>query len=348
MAWGLIPVLPICPTRFGSAMKLSVIVATRNRSHAVAACLDSIAAALAKAAPLDAEIIIVDNGSTDDTAALIEAWRSASNIPVKALSEPLPGKGRALNRALRSAQGELLAFTDDDCRLHVEHVNDLLRYASADRDLVLRGGRIELGDPDDFPFTINIEPTRKCWSLAQNSARHDFRAGQINGCNMTMRRALYDRVGPFDEDFGPGSKMGSGEDTDFMFKAYLAGTPLEYVPDMTVYHHHGRRTAEAGRALWRKYMIGSGGIYAKYVFKHPALCRIFLWDIRCSAIEIFTRSNTFLPEIGFSHKQRVACSVRGLMRYAFMRKGWQRSSEAAVRVAQPPWQGACSPSGHEE
>src|ERR1017187_6698685 len=99
-------------------LKLSVVVATRNRAYAIAECLGSIAAAIAHAAPLDAEIVVVDNGSTDDTAAVIKAWASASPVPVQLLSEPRQGKGRALNCALRAAQGELLVFTDDDCRLH--------------------------------------------------------------------------------------------------------------------------------------------------------------------------------------------------------------------------------------
>src|SRR6185437_1286806 len=121
-------------------MKLSVIVATRHRAEAIASCLDSIAVAFARAAPLDAEIVIVDNGSTDTTADVIRCWIDRNDaISVKSLIEPVPGKARALNRALRAAAGEVLAFTDDDCRLHPEYINDLLRHDSADTEPVLRG-----------------------------------------------------------------------------------------------------------------------------------------------------------------------------------------------------------------
>jgi glycosyltransferase involved in cell wall biosynthesis len=131
-------------------MKLSVVVTTKNRARHIAPCLDSIAAAFALAAPLDAEIVIVDNGS-DNAAAVIDGWARANAVPVQALSQRGPGKSRALNSALRAAKGDVLAFTDDDCRLHPEYVNDLLRHDAADTGLVLRGRRIELGDPTDLP-----------------------------------------------------------------------------------------------------------------------------------------------------------------------------------------------------
>ena len=307
-------------------MQLSVIVATRNRADAIVPCLNSISAAITHAGPIDAEIVVVDNGSTDRTAAVLEAWANGSDEPVKVLQEARRGKGRALNRALRAAQGEILAFTDDDCRLSQEYVNDLLRHDGADTGLVLRGGRIELGDPTDLPFTINTDPTLQRWQKTKNSARYGRFRGCINGCNMTMRRALVERLGPFDEDFGPGSAIGAGEDADYIYRGYLAGATLEYVPDMTVFHHHGRKTAAEGQELFRGYMIAAGALYARYLFKDPDLCRPFYWDCKNAVREMVSGSNTFLPEIGFSHRDSVACAVRGAGRYFFMRKKHRRDS----------------------
>jgi GT2 family glycosyltransferase len=263
-------------------VKLSVIVATKNRARAVAPCLDSIATALAKAAPLDAEIIIVDNGSTDNTLPLIKEWADTNNtVSVQALSEPCAGKARALNRG-------------------------------------------PCGHPEAncWPSRtmINTRPTPMRWSRALNSARHEAINGKINGCNMTMRRALLDRVGLFDEDFGPGSCVGSGDDTEFMYRVYVAGTPIDYVPDMTVFHHHGRKTCADGFKLWQRYTLGNGAHVVKYFSKHPDLCRPFLWDIKNAVREIATGTNTFLPEIGFSHRHRVLYSLRGALRYFFTRK----------------------------
>jgi glycosyltransferase involved in cell wall biosynthesis len=301
-------------------MKLSVLIATRNRAHALASCLSSIATALANAPPIEAEIVVVDNGSTDDTAAVLQAWSNAGGVPVKLLHEPRKGKSRALNRALQAAQGDFLAFTDDDCRYSKEYVSQLLRHDAADTGLVLRGGRIELGDPTDLPITINTHPTLQRWQRATNSARYERFRGRINGCNMTMRRALVERLGPFDEDFGPGALIGAGEDADYIYRAYLAGATLEYVPDMTVFHHHGRKTAADGKELFRAYMIAAGALYARYLFIHPDLCRPFYWDCKNAIWELVTGTNTFLPDIAFSNRDSVACSLRGAARYFFLRK----------------------------
>jgi glycosyltransferase involved in cell wall biosynthesis len=296
-------------------MKLSVMIATRNRAHAIAGCLESIAASLAKAAPLDAEIVVVDNGSKDGTSRVVEQWATGCAFPVRVLVEPRAGVAVARNRALRTAQGELLVFIDDDCRLSKEYVNDLLRHDAADTEPVLRGGRVELGDPTDLPITIRTATTRQRLNRRTNPATRDSIIGGILGCNMTMRRALVERLGPFDERFGEGSSSESGEDSEYLFRAYLAGFTLEYVPDMTVFHYHGRKQKTVGYKLYRAYSISTGALYAKYLFKQPSLCLPFYWDIKKSIREIVSGTNLFYPIIGFSFKHKVAYAVLGALRF---------------------------------
>jgi glycosyltransferase involved in cell wall biosynthesis len=314
------PSLLHCFLLFLVIMKLAVIVATRNRAYAILGCLQSIQEAIANAAPIDAEIVVVDNGSTDETSAILKKWASTCPTPVQLLSEPKAGLSRARNRALRSTRADLMSFTDDDCRLSKDYISQLLRHDEIDTDLVLRTGRVELGEPTDLPITINTADTLMRWSLKENSARHHRLSGLISGCNMAMRRALVERLGPFDERLGAGASIPSAEDTDYNFRAYLAGATLEYVPDMTVFHHHGRKTIAAARKLLGDYEIGNGALYARYLFKHPNLCRPFYWTCKDALREIITGTNTFLPDIGFSEVDRVTANLQGAARYLFTRK----------------------------
>ena len=319
-------------------MKLSVIIATRNRAHAIAGSLDSIAASLANAAPIDAEIVVVDNGSRDATSKVVEQWAAGCPFPVRLVMEPRPGLSVARNRALGTAQGELLVFTDDDCRLSKEYISELLRYDASDVEPVLRGGSVELGDQTDLPITIRTTATHQRFNRHTDPATHDAIVGHISGCNMAMRRALVEKLGPFDERFGAGSKLESGEDSDYLFRAYLAGFTLEYVPDMTVFHYHGRKQKPVGYKLYRGYSIGTGAIYAKYLFRQPTLCLPFCWDLKGSIREIVSGKNLFVPIIDFSFKHKVAYAALGAIRYFFISqraRPWPAVAEAmAGRPAQ--------------
>jgi hypothetical protein len=111
-----------------------------------------------------------------------------------------------------------------------------------------------------------------------------------------------------------GEIAGTG-DTDYLFRAYLAYITLEYVPDMTVMHFHGRKTPAVGRKLLQDYLIGNGALLAKHAWKHPNLARPTYWDFKNAVKEILSGgiSTTFLPY--FSHRDKVACSIRGAVRY---------------------------------
>jgi glycosyltransferase involved in cell wall biosynthesis len=312
-------------------VKLSLIVATRNRANCIVPCLDSIAHAFAQAAPLDAEIVVVDNASSDETPRLIESWAAASAVPIQSLYEPRAGHARAQNRALRAARGELLAFTDDDCRLHPEYINDLVHHDGEDRGLVLRCGRIELGDPSDLPLTINTSPLRVRWTRGTNSARRERIGDHLHGCNMTMRRALVESIGYFDESFGPGAYVGSGEDTDFIYRAYQAGAALEYVPDMIVFHHHGRKTAESGRRLLRSYTVANGALFARYLLKNRDVCHFFYRDLRNAAHRVLMGDNLRSEQTHFSNTDLLAYSAFGFIKYLLMPRRFNLTALVSTR-----------------
>jgi len=293
-------------------MKLSVIVATKNRAHAIAPCLDSIAAAAAHAGA-QAEIVVVDNGSTDGTTDAIKAWTSkTAAMMVQSLYQPRPGKSAALNLAIRAARGNLLAFTDDDCRLTTNHVADLLRYDDADTGLTLRGGRVEPGDTADLPITIQTNPNRLRWHRSDVTRCAHLGGGVIPGCNMTMRPAVIERVGFFDERLGPGTRIPSGEDVDYVYRAFLSGVLIEYVPDMAVVHRHGRQSKDEALALIKSYVIGTGALYAKLLWKHPNL-REKLSRHRSSAASLYVENQS--QPIDISRQAKLFYAALGATKY---------------------------------
>lgn len=258
-------------------MRLSIIVCTRNRAHAIVKCLDSIAASLFAAAPVDAEIVVVDNASTDNTTLTVQKWAETCSFPVNLVFEAKKGLSAARNCGIRAARGNLFAFTDDDCCLKKDYVSVALSYDKQDRIPVLRGGRVELGDSTDLPLTTQTNPNRLRWHRSSANPRPSHLGGGIiPGCNMLMRRAVIDRLGWFDERLGAGSSVPAGEDTDYIFRAYLADIPIEYVPDMTVYHFHGRKDLAEGKQLIRNYVLGTGALYVKFNVRHPNLCHSIL------------------------------------------------------------------------
>jgi GT2 family glycosyltransferase len=130
-----------------------------------------------------------------------------------------------------------------------------------------------------------------------------------------MSRAIYNQLGPFDENLGAGCPIPAGEDTDYIFRAYEAGIALEYVPNLVVFHHHGRRTVAEARKLWHNYMVGSGALYAKHFLRCPSLCLQAKWDLPAVIREIFSQKNLFLPEYNFSYINKFDCYAWGARLY---------------------------------
>lgn len=287
-------------------MKLSVIVCTRNRAHAIIPCLDSIARSLSRARPIEAEIVVVDS-SEDATREIVRAWAAGCDFPLNLVVESRKGLCNARNSGIHAARGALLIWTDDDCQLDESYVTNALRYDTQDPEPVLRGGRIELGDATDLPITIKTDTTPRRWNIGMRSARREALYFCLYGANMMMRRSLLEIVGPFDPRLG--------DDTDLIYRCYVAGITIEYAPDLVVFHHHGRKTSAEGFRLLRHYEMHQGALYAKFLLRDPDLCRPWVWDLRNAARELFVRKNTLLPAIGFSYKHLVYYNFIGALKF---------------------------------
>jgi glycosyltransferase involved in cell wall biosynthesis len=292
----------------GSPPAASFIVCTRNRIDALRACLRSIEEACLTHPAFVTELVVVDNGSTDETAQVLACFAAVSSIPVTIVSEPRRGLAAARNAGLVRARGRILVFIDDDCTVDRSYLRDLERHYLAGERLVIRGGSVDLGDPGDLPFTIKRSPLRGRLGPEVHPG------GFVLGCNMTMQREVVLQVGRFDEWFGTGASLRSAEDTDYIVRAYLLGIEVEYVPDMTVLHSHGRKTRQALKALHRSYSLGNGGLWLKHRRDAPWLSRHFLWTVREAFRELWGGPH-FNIELRLSHWPIVFMNLIGAAKF---------------------------------
>ena len=287
---------------------ISVIICTRNRAPAVAASLASVATAAHDCGGIEVELVVVDNASTDDTQAVIQAWTKSVALPVRLVREDRKGLAVSRNTGVRASRGAVLAFTDDDCRLAPDYLSVLHRLFARDAGMVVRGGRVDLGDPGDLPFTIKTDLAPSVYTGEQHPG------GFIHGCNMAMSRATFDHVGPFDERFGAGAPCEAGEDTDYLYRAHLAGIAVEYTPSLVVAHFHGRRSRAEIMKLNSVYARGNGALYLKHA-RHWQLFRNFVWDLKGSARELVGGA-PIDAVFGFTYRANVIGCLQGMVRFA--------------------------------
>ena len=236
---------------------VSLIICTKNRGQQLRACLDRVARLKV---PFRWELILVDNGSTDDTAQVMREFLSRFPGEGRYLHESRPGNGAGRNAAIRVSRGEILAFTDDDCYVEEDFLVEIAEVFSDPRVGYLTG-RIMLFDPTDYRITVNESPQPR-----RISAGRVVPHGLVQGANMAFRRSALEQAGLFDEDFGAGARF-AGEDWELALRVSFAGWDGGYFPGPTVWHHHGRKEPEA-RKLNRFYTIGEGAVYAKGVISH--------------------------------------------------------------------------------
>jgi GT2 family glycosyltransferase len=265
----------------------SVIIPVRNRPGQLRRCLEGIVAnSFVRERGDDCEIIVVDNGSTDETPAVAAAFAG-----VRVVSEPIPNRCRARNRGAAEARGAWLVFIDSDC---VAAPDWLARLAEADLDydhdyehehehehehethrleslchnkksragcpchkVGLLAGAV-LPAPPASPVEDFI--ARRRWIDQEKFLEpgRRFSPPFAATANLAVRRDVYLALGGLD----PALDV-AGEDADFCWRAARAGWRIEYVAGAAVTHEH--RSTLGG--LWRQayhYGIGNADLFAKW------------------------------------------------------------------------------------
>lgn len=251
----------VVTTPTADAVDASVIVCTRNRSGAMTLLLESLQR-LEVPPGVRWELIVVDNGSSDDTPATLASFETL--LPMQIVREPMPGLARARNAGLAAARGQVLLCTDDDCVPDSKWLAAVYEEFRRAPTLGMLGGRVELYDARDRPTTTRTSRERRRITAL-------FELDDIIGCNMSFRRSAFEAIGPFDVALGGGTGARAGEDVDFVYRALRAGIQMAYTPEALVYHNHGRRTDAQVRDLTRAYTVARGALFCKYLLAGDAV-----------------------------------------------------------------------------
>ncbi|HBX90376.1 glycosyltransferase [Alistipes sp.] len=219
-------------------IRLSLIIATYNRSAQLAVTLRSVAAQQAPRG--EWECVVVDNNSTDDTAACVARFAAEHpSLSLRCVGELRQGLSYARNRGIAESRGELIAVIDDDERIVPGFVGAYLDFFDARPEAAAAGGPIVAEYPTGRPRWMSRWTERPIANpMYFGSEARLFPAGRIpGGGNMAFRRSTVGLVGDFDPALGrSGRSLIGGEESDFFERMRRRGLAVWYVPGAVMHH----------------------------------------------------------------------------------------------------------------
>lgn len=210
-----------------TAPAATIVVCTRDRSGSLAEALKNLVNQRLPERAGEYEVLVVDDGSIDDTAKVVEQIAGDSETVVRQVNAGGEGVAHARNVGVSAARGTWIAYFDDDQRTTPTWLAELLDAAERTRaDLI--GGPIEL----TLPGGVTIGPVVRA-IYGEHPTNRQRRRGITPppaGGNRLVHRRVFERVGLHDES------MTVGEDTDLVARAAAAGMVFGWAPGAVVWH----------------------------------------------------------------------------------------------------------------
>jgi len=215
--------------------KISAIICTHNR------CLNLKGAILSlqkQNFPFsDYEIIVVDNRSTDNTKAVVEEMNSQKGVQVGYFFEEKLGLSQSRNTGFANANGEIVAFIDDDAIADPAWLAHLTKVYKEERDTICVGGKVilkwEVSKPRWWDPSFNRE-----FGVDHGDERKELKYPHFPyGTNISFKRSFFQQHGGFNVSLGrKGSKLLGWEETDVCLRIEKSGGRIFYEPNAIVHH----------------------------------------------------------------------------------------------------------------
>ena len=233
---------------------ISVVVGIRNEERFIEECIESL---LRLDYPQDSyEIIIVDGMSTDKTRDLVQKY------PVRLLLNERKNVAAARNLGVKNARGDLVAFTDGDCKVYSQWLKILvLEMQNAPDDVVCVGGPNLIFDTDPiFGRVVGYAQETFLGSggsaQSKNSTKKHY-VSSLPNCNAMYKKSAIQEVGCFDERFL------IGQDGDLNYRIGKRGHKFLYIPEAQVLHHR-RGTFKSFSVRMFKYGMWMAELFKKH------------------------------------------------------------------------------------
>lgn len=236
-------------------LDISVIIATCDRARGLETTLDHLRRQEVEG--LSWELIVIDNGSTDDTQAVLD--RARGDFALVNIYEPISGKSRCINRALDVARGRLLVFTDDDVELTPAWIATMHRASKRYVKYAIFCGPVVAKFPPEMPAWL-----REHWFsvVAFGNWIPEEPEGPLTkmpcGANYAVRASAVAGL-RFDTTLGPQKgKSPMGEESKFISRLLHQGERIIYVPSVPVKHSVPSKHTELSWLFTRAFRYGRG------------------------------------------------------------------------------------------
>ena len=241
---------------------VSIIITTHNRAAHLGLTLEAMAQ-LTVPDDYEAELLVVDNGSTDETAQVVSSAK-LDNMNLVYLYEARRGKTTACNSAIAQAKGEILLWTDDDVRLPKDWI------ASMCRPILQGEAKGVSGKIRSAPHLERDWMTRTHYDRLSDTRFMPEDFGSMIGANMAFHRDVLQKVPGFDTELGPG-KLGAMEETLFSYQMLQEGYQIVSLPQVSVDHHFDSSRLQRKAWLNNGEMSGKSQAYVYYHWHHQVM-----------------------------------------------------------------------------
>lgn len=212
---------------------VTVVIPTFNRAGVLEKALDAYSSQ--SASELIRELIVVDDGSTDNTKAVVEEASRKCAFEVRYLRQPNSGPATARNVGIREARAEIILFTDSDIVPDREMVSQHVRWHQVNlADSVAVLGYVTWPqEPRPTPFMKWLGEHGALFAYHRLRSQREISYRYMYTCNLSFKASFLRASGLFDEEF----KSAAWEDIELGFRLSQAGLRLLHNREAVAYHH---------------------------------------------------------------------------------------------------------------